>query len=171
VHTDIKPQNVLVFGKKKSLTAKVNDFGCACFGAAETDFVELRGSTREWMAPEQGVPQEQFTILKAKKVDAFSFGKLCAWLLFSQASPHDIPEPGEEFDFELALNTLLNSREAHASELAEVLEKITPELRSFFASSYNADANSRLTLHLLSKKLASMVRTWEQRNGYVAFWP
>lgn len=81
VHSDIKPQNVLVFQDKgKPLVAKVADFGYSCLGVKDDDFVRLPMS-RPWNAPEWH--HREFRIYAAKKTDVYSFGMLCLWVLFS----------------------------------------------------------------------------------------
>jgi len=80
IHGDIKPQNMLVFqyatGK---ITVKVADFGYSTLTIGEAGEVYLPKS-RPWNAPEHHFGE--FTALAAKKMDVYSFGILCLWVLF-----------------------------------------------------------------------------------------
>ncbi len=139
----------------------------------ESDPIELRSATHDWMAPEQWHFTEQVRptedqrcrIGDAKKVDAFSFGKVCAWLLFWQQRPREIPDFGQNFDFDGALAALLRTKEAHSGELSnrEFLAEITPLLSSFFAASYTSSPERREPVKNLTAKLDAILRSWELR--------
>lgn len=165
VHSDVKPENVLVFEKDNELVAKVNDFGCTCFGATENDHVDLRGISTQWMAPEQVEDVSGYTISDAKKVDAFSYGKVCAWLLFWQNSIRIIPDSSEPFDFDMAMDKLLNDGEPQSGELIDpiFLERCVPVLRDFFAKSYIDEPEVRVSFDELTLKLSSILQTSEAR--------
>src|SRR5437762_2683252 len=80
VHGDIKPQNVLVFKDNEgSLLPKVADFGYSCLGTGDDDIIRLPISW-PWVAPEWH--QRGFRIHAAKKMDIYSFGMLCFWVLY-----------------------------------------------------------------------------------------
>jgi serine/threonine protein kinase len=81
VHGDIKPENVLVDKGSEPSTfgVKMTDFGYSCYGSTDEDFVKLPRS-QPWEAPEYH--PRWFTLAAAKKMDMYSFGLLCLWLLF-----------------------------------------------------------------------------------------
>ena len=81
VHGDIKPQNVLVFKDAitRKVTVKVADFGYSTLTAGESGKVLLPKS-RPWNAPEHHFGE--FKVHEAKKMDVYSFGMLCLWVLF-----------------------------------------------------------------------------------------
>ena len=61
-------------------TAKVIDFGFSCCGVKNDDVVFLP-KTAPWEAPEHS--KDAVSIQDAKKMDAYSFGMLCLWVLFT----------------------------------------------------------------------------------------
>ncbi|KAH8592616.1 kinase-like domain-containing protein, partial [Bisporella sp. PMI_857] len=80
IHGDIKPQNVLVFEKKDgSYVPKVADFGFSTRFRAEDDLIYIPESI-PWNAPER--THRAFTPSSAVKMDIYSFGLLCLWILF-----------------------------------------------------------------------------------------
>ena len=79
IHGDVKPENILVFAQESGcFAAKVTDFGYSTLFATNTDLVRMPDSGI-WTAPERHhrdvFPHE------ARKMDAYSFGMLCMWLL------------------------------------------------------------------------------------------
>ena len=107
IHGDIKPENVLVFpqvlrydkwGPKGIIrdvfrsnrlisipkeegcyVAKVTDFGYSSLFKNENASVRLPRS-KHWTAPEWH--EREFLPVQARRMDAYSFGMLCLWLLF-----------------------------------------------------------------------------------------
>ncbi|CAG9998450.1 unnamed protein product [Clonostachys byssicola] len=81
IHGDIKPHNVLVFKSDTGFRPKVADFG---YSVPHLDSARsgLRlPKSRPWDAPEIS-SHPDFTLAEALKVDLFSYGMLCLWLLF-----------------------------------------------------------------------------------------
>ncbi|KAL9120191.1 MAG: hypothetical protein Q9187_003257 [Circinaria calcarea] len=82
IHGDIKPQNVLISEHASDCyVARVADFGYSTWLANEADRVRMPGS-RPWVAPEwhhRGFTTDR---VGAMKMDAYSFGALCLWILF-----------------------------------------------------------------------------------------
>ena len=80
IHGDIKPANVLVFeNDSKQYTARVADFGYSTwFGG--TDDAVLMPRTPHWTAPEWH--HRPMHSASAIRMDVYSFGLLCLWLLF-----------------------------------------------------------------------------------------
>ena len=58
---------------------KLIDFGYSCYGMDDEDKVHIRG-TPLWSPPEN--TDEDITIRNAKKMDVYSFGLMCCWILF-----------------------------------------------------------------------------------------
>ncbi|KAF2474367.1 kinase-like protein [Lindgomyces ingoldianus] len=90
IHGDIKPENVLVFKDDAgAYTARVTDFGYSTRFAGEDDLVSVPKSW-PWCAPE--CEHEKLKPIQARKMDVFSFGMLCLWVLFekylSGITPH-----------------------------------------------------------------------------------
>jgi serine/threonine protein kinase len=113
IHGDVKPQNVLIFEDDSGkYVAKVADFGYS------TVFAESGGilmpCSKTWVAPEWE-KDRKYRFCDAKKMDAYSFGMLCFWLLL--------------FDFlgPLNLNTL-RERETDMMVLTKKLVKQKADL-------------------------------------------
>jgi hypothetical protein len=51
--------------------------------------------SRPWHAPEHIFLSSQYTLVQAKKMDIFSFGMLCFWLMFEQYLSMNIALPPE----------------------------------------------------------------------------
>ncbi|KAL8916132.1 MAG: hypothetical protein Q9172_006438 [Xanthocarpia lactea] len=89
-HGDIKPANVLIFQDKLGgLYAKLADFGYAgwTFGPQKDRLVKPPKSW-PWDPPEYH--HRGFTVSAAQRLDMYSFGMLCLWLLFHDKS-HEAP--------------------------------------------------------------------------------
>jgi serine/threonine protein kinase len=69
-HGDLKPENVLIH-EDSSMTAKLIDF----------DSSSISG-TRVWRAPELVRRNPMVRLSEAFRADMYSFGKLCAWIMF-----------------------------------------------------------------------------------------
>ena len=79
IHGDVKPENILIFSQRDGRpVAKVIDFGYSTLFATDKDLVTMPDSGI-WTAPERH--HREFFPEKAKKMDAYSFGMLCLWLL------------------------------------------------------------------------------------------
>ena len=79
IHGDIKPANVLIFSNGSSqYTAKVADFGYSTW-LGGTDSAVLMPRTPHWTAPEWH--HRPMHSESAIKMDIYSFGLLCFWLL------------------------------------------------------------------------------------------
>lgn len=82
VHGDIKPQNVLIFKNQSDrLVAKVSDFGYSTLATRDHDLIKMPKS-KPWNAPEHH--HRGFRLSEAIAMDAYSFGMLCLWALFSE---------------------------------------------------------------------------------------
>jgi serine/threonine protein kinase len=88
IHGDIKPENVLIFGDDtERLVAKVADFGFSTF-AVEGESIRMPKSP-PWEAPEHHY--KGCTISEAKKMEVYSFGMLCLWVLFQEGFGKSLP--------------------------------------------------------------------------------
>jgi serine/threonine protein kinase len=92
IHGDVKPQNIVMFPQKgddQAAVPKLIDFGYSCFGSTDSDPAVLPKSP-PWHAPEYCEEPEDrrghTTILGAKKMDIYSYGLLCYWILFWEGS-------------------------------------------------------------------------------------
>ena len=84
IHGDIKPQNILIFQDSDGVyTARMTDFGYSTRYAGDNDLMSIPIST-PWNAPEHTRLQKMWTPFEAKKLDLFSFGLLCLWILFEK---------------------------------------------------------------------------------------
>ena len=81
-HGDVKPNNVLIFQEDSGrYVAKVSDLGFSSL--ATTDDCITVPRTRPWNGPEWH--HRGFTLNGVKKLDVYSFGMLCLWLLCKDA--------------------------------------------------------------------------------------
>ncbi|KAH8645899.1 kinase-like domain-containing protein [Tricladium varicosporioides] len=82
VHGDLKPGNVLIFKDEAgNYVARVADFGYSTRFCNPNDVVMMPKSI-PWNAPEHH--HRGFSMLRAKKMDVYSFGAVCFWLLFER---------------------------------------------------------------------------------------
>jgi serine/threonine protein kinase len=82
VHRDIKPSNILVFEEKPGeYIAKVSDLGFSIQLESDNDHVEVPQSS-PWTAPEWHHRGRNYS--EIIKMDIYSFGLVCLWLLFDQ---------------------------------------------------------------------------------------
>ncbi|KIW13608.1 hypothetical protein PV08_08798 [Exophiala spinifera] len=161
IHGDIKPQNVLVFdgdGESGKYLAKVADFGYSGVLRNPTAKIVIRG-TELWAAPEyaQAMTVDFET---ARRMDIFSLGWLCLWLLF-----YNRPETGggrgqNTSDFLAHRQTkksLVRVALDHIKTSRGMDEELQRDLASFFEQSLQLDPAERTvgcrTLHgLITRK-------------------
>jgi serine/threonine protein kinase len=80
IHGDINPANILIFENDTNCyVAKVADFGYSTWFVNENELVKMPKSLY-WVAPEWH--HRGFTTADAMKMDIYSFGMVCLWLLF-----------------------------------------------------------------------------------------
>jgi serine/threonine protein kinase len=87
VHSDIKPENILVFYDGDKLTAKIGDFGAAGLEATND---KPRAFTRYWAAPEslEECPLPGVRCLEFRKAhDVYSFGLVLGFIMLLGKHP------------------------------------------------------------------------------------
>lgn len=83
MHGDIKPENILVFEEGANNTVlKLIDFGYSTHFAEGRQLQIAMPGSYPWYAPEWYHRFIAKDITVAKKMDAYSFGLVCAWILF-----------------------------------------------------------------------------------------
>lgn len=160
-HGDIKPLNVLIFKKKDGettdgggggggggggYTAKVTDFGYSVIFRHPDSQIPMP-KTPLWAAPEQCHLTD---LAGAMKMDAYSFGLLCLWLLF-YAGKCTIDKFHEE------LSSEDDKLEIARRKVDEVIsaEEVKGQLRRFFEKALakekvNREGDFRVLLSLLA---------------------
>lgn len=94
MHRDIKPHNTLVFEERPGFyTAKIADLGHSVQLKNESDFIFMPRS-EPWDAPEWH--HRAHRLADTFKMDVYSFGMVCLWLLFSER----LTEEGITFKFQ-----------------------------------------------------------------------
>jgi serine/threonine protein kinase len=160
IHGDIKPENVLIFKDDSgSFTARVTDFGYSTRFANEDDLISVPRSW-PWHAPEHD--RDRYKPMHARKMDVFSFGMLCLWVLFEEYLSGFTPLPK---DAHWAEEYLIRKQERNLSQrvLDNLKQKdklvllvgqlVTAErdldsdmkqaLKRFFSASLTCDPNQR----------------------------
>ena len=148
IHGDIKPENILVFEKGSTgHSIRLADFGYSSFFASKIKIIATHG----WIAPEWHHRNFTTDVAGAKKMDIYSFGLVCRWLLFDEAqdsenrrfdSEDDPPlfsarrltvtefGPGDKRGhdvLELFEKTLAEDANVRISEVGEVLYLLLPD--------------------------------------------
>lgn len=160
IHGDIKPDNILIYQDEAGFTAKVIDFGCSCFGAAMDDKV-LLSRTIPWAAPE--LCDAPITIKAAMQADIYSYGKVCAWILFGQEmSVDDFARPS--FNFQQAILQQRRRMDTGWEELrdkpAVIQSMIVSLLEGFFERSFQDFTQRR------EEKIGPLLENWGKLCGY-----
>jgi serine/threonine protein kinase len=136
VHGDVKPQNVLVFNGEEGpagYMAKMADFGYSSI-FVEQARLKMYG-TEGWAAPEymKGMSAD---FEAARRMDVFSLGLLCLWLLFYNRSETGVDDTTADFLAHRRSRTNLVDialRNVQASK--EMDEETRKNLTSFFEQS------------------------------------
>lgn len=107
IHGDIKPENVLVFEHEPNkYIARVADFGYSTRFCGEDGLINMPVS-RPWNAPEHH--PRGFHALNARKMDIYSFGLVCLWLLF-------------EGNYSLPPHSQTSSNDGHFASFKDVIK-------------------------------------------------
>lgn len=87
---------MLVYQEGDSFVARVADFGHSTFVHAESVRIKMPYSI-PWYAPEVRNNWGDPSLCHAKRMDLFSFGLLCLWVLFNEDIPQmRIPEDNDQ---------------------------------------------------------------------------
>ena len=87
IRGDLNPQNVLIVREGDGFgpyTAKVIDFGYSAKYTSDTRCIRVP-IFRPWNAPEHTRIIREWVPSETKKLDIFSLGMLCLWILFNQS--------------------------------------------------------------------------------------
>lgn len=118
---DIKPQNMLIFEEEpKRFTAKVSDLGFSIQLITNEVYVTTPQSA-PWNAPEWHHREHKFP--EIAKMDVFSYGMLCLWLLFRR----ECSDQGVSFDIpgQCRINRLNGLK--HENQLLNIAVDITKQ--------------------------------------------
>lgn len=113
IHGDIKPENILIFEDgANNIVPKLIDFGYSTLFAREQSVPIAMPGSWPWYAPEWHHKFKAKDITMAKKMDAYSFGLLCVWILFYNT----VDKKGQSFYEEVEeMPILIDSHLANAS--------------------------------------------------------
>jgi len=142
IHGDIKPQNVLIFNSaSQTYTAKVSDFGYSTVFARSDARIKMP-ATEGWVAPEWNHRNVTTNSDGAQKMDIFSLGALCLWLLFYNNKNKNNITGGSTSDYfaqrrsETSLIALVG---LHVKGVKELGEEKRENLQLFFERSLQHD--------------------------------
>jgi serine/threonine protein kinase len=85
IHGDIKPQNILIYDARSNhyCEPRLIDFGYSSIIDPESEsFIRLPMSV-PWCAPER-TAYDRFTPDQALRMDVFSFGMVCFWIMYEK---------------------------------------------------------------------------------------
>lgn len=136
VHSDIKPNNILVTG---SDSVKIIDFGQSC--PTNTIKARIQG-TPDYIAPEQ-VNRRRIT----PRTDVFNLGATMYWLLTGKHVPTLIPkgQPGAVLKSDRGESGLLSPR--------EIDQKVTPALSMLVMNCLEQDPRQRPDMNAVFERL------------------
>ncbi|KAL5321933.1 hypothetical protein ACEPPN_009898 [Leptodophora sp. 'Broadleaf-Isolate-01'] len=147
IHGDIKPQNILVFrDDRENPLAKLIDFAYSCFGADINSRVYLP-RTSPWILAPEWHPRG-FSLAAAKRLDVFSYGMLCVWILFQQEISNIFGKSGENCVEDLlhdlkAQRQILHAVQVIIQDLDLEDEERRAQLGEFFSMTIADDPKSR----------------------------
>lgn len=144
IRGDIKPENVLIFQDQAGqYIAKVIDFGYSSRFANEDEDILLPCSW-PWNAPES---YSRCKPTQARKMDVFSFGMLCLWVIFENYLSGTVPFPEEarwaEQYFENAEN---ESRSKSLLDELKRSDKLSSLSRQLITAAPDLEENQKITL-------------------------
>jgi len=141
VHGDLKPNNVLIFkANNDGFLAKIADLG---YSTQVSDNAPLRVSTKQpWADPQY--KGEWIDFDSAKKMDAYSFGMICAWMM-----SHYFPLPTDSRQAAMASPSSAMHKDTDGPKLdnfAKLLDDvpdIPSDLRRVLSLSLEPNRNNR----------------------------
>lgn len=127
------------------MIAKLIDFDSSSFGLTDSDHVSISG-TKGWFAPELTRGNCTIKLSEAFKADIYSFGKLCAWIIFYNILNYEdyVENPGrtipgrfEKFNLWKAVDAGLMPGDGPAPTSRQSSEKsLLLSLESFFSATF-----------------------------------
>lgn len=115
--------------------------------------------TALWAAPEWH--DDPFTIEKAKAMDMFSYGKLCAWILFGPEHSTGLSN-SSSFNFNRAWQQALQAESGGLPDVETLELKISPLLKQFISLSFQDSEDDRATdFWQLSDLIHDVLLAWE----------
>lgn len=157
IHGDIKPENVLIFASDtdNKVNTRVTDFGYSTLHANHSSEAQIRlPFSVPWNAPETVADRDRlYSVHDAKLTDIYSFGMLCAWVLFRDSlrsimKLSDLKEGGRLIQY--------IQNEIHRVDGIDPIQK--KSLSNFFSSAIAFDPNQRqLDLQEAMKGFAQLV--------------
>ena len=118
------------------------DFGYSCFGTDDEDIVYLPCSL-PWAAPEYH--SRGITLRDAKKMDVYSFGMLCLYILFQECLGDPTSSSVTCLDRLKLSGSLLDFARETVSGSTPVGETQKDSLKAFFESTLSDEPDSRNT--------------------------
>jgi hypothetical protein len=140
-------------GRLPRYVAKVTDFGYSTMVAEDEGGCIATPGTPLWHAPEWAHSPYAASITEAKKMDAFSFGMVCAWLLFDNQMDAERRVIMNNTNFDKQLPILLDKLHDNSDILQQQIDK----LHELFTSTLTKDPADRSIdfgrfFHLLGSK-------------------
>jgi serine/threonine protein kinase len=132
---------------QRRLSIKISDFGFASISLNE-DSLLLLPKSRFWVAPEHHY--RHFDVKGAKKMEVYSFGLLCFWLLIGKLSSQilnfdaDILKDLDKLEEMKMENSLLKFTEQVLTRDSTLVSEQKQRLFAFFASVLALDPNERV---------------------------
>lgn len=154
IHGDIKPHNVLIFdGEQGQHVAKVTDFGFSTI--FNRDGLIMMPMSQPWNPPEHH--HRGFTSIDAMKMDVYSFGLVCLWLLFFNSDKRDHKDFFTALEDQSNLQCFAYSLVTAEFEHPDILLEERTRLLEFFESALAKDPRQRsssfqLLMQVLSSK-------------------
>ena len=134
IHGDIKPDNLLVFGTTSDgVNLRLADFGFSSLFASKITITGTRG----WLAPEWHHRHFTTDVVGAKKMEMYTYGLLCHWLLF------DAVQNSENLNYDPNVETPLSSARRLTSEEAGLDDQQRRQLLRLFEETLVEDRDVR----------------------------
>ncbi|KAM0259856.1 hypothetical protein ACHAQJ_003100 [Trichoderma viride] len=169
IHGDIKPENVLVFAEEadNKVKIRVTDFGYSTIHANNSAEAQIRlPFSAPWNAPETVSDRDRlFSVHDAKLTDIYSFGMLCAWVLF-----HDSLRSMLIFSGMKESGRLVQVVQGAIHKVADLDPIQKKRLSDFFSSAIAFDPKQRpLDLQEAMKGFAQVIVPPLENNGFSTY--
>ncbi|KAL6909112.1 kinase-like domain-containing protein [Trichoderma evansii] len=169
IHGDIKPENVLIFAAEtdNKVNTRVTDFGYSTLHAKNSAEAQIRlPFSVPWNAPETVADRDRlFSVHDAKLTDIYSFGMLCAWVLFRDSLQSMI-----EFSSMKDNGRLIQFLQGEVHKVAGLDPIQKKSLSNFFSSAIALDPKHRqLDLQEAMKEFAQLVVPPLENNGFSTY--